>query len=55
MQNKPSKHNVEADVILRGYSGWNSRRALEVLDEIFPKVEIKRHVQLKASSEDSFL
>ncbi|KAH1242068.1 GDSL esterase/lipase CPRD49 [Glycine max] len=27
----------KADIILRGYSGWNSRRALEVLDEIFPK------------------
>ncbi|KAK7294695.1 hypothetical protein RJT34_17588 [Clitoria ternatea] len=27
----------KADIILRGYSGWNSRRALEVLDEVFPK------------------
>ncbi|XP_059667990.1 GDSL esterase/lipase WDL1-like isoform X3 [Cornus florida] len=27
----------KADIILRGYSGWNSRRALEVLDKIFPK------------------
>ncbi|BAT84104.1 hypothetical protein VIGAN_04137900 [Vigna angularis var. angularis] len=27
----------KADVILRGYSGWNSRRAVQVLDEIFPK------------------
>ncbi|WVZ14358.1 hypothetical protein V8G54_011924 [Vigna mungo] len=28
---------AQADIVLRGYSGWNSRRALEVLDEIFPK------------------
>ncbi|KAK7339880.1 hypothetical protein VNO77_20566 [Canavalia gladiata] len=27
----------KADIILRGYSGWNSRRALEVLEEVFPK------------------
>ncbi|KAL2337751.1 hypothetical protein Fmac_012197 [Flemingia macrophylla] len=27
----------KADVILRGYAGWNSRRALQVLDKIFPK------------------
>ncbi|KAJ1396167.1 SGNH hydrolase-type esterase domain [Sesbania bispinosa] len=27
----------KADIILRGYSGWNSRRALQVLDKIFPK------------------
>ncbi|KZV52992.1 hypothetical protein F511_12225 [Dorcoceras hygrometricum] len=27
----------KADLILRGYSGWNSRRALEVLHRIFPK------------------
>lgn len=27
----------KADIILRGYSGWNSRRAVQVLDEIFPK------------------
>ncbi|KAK7339878.1 hypothetical protein VNO77_20564 [Canavalia gladiata] len=27
----------KADIVLRGYSGWNSRRALLVLDEIFPK------------------
>lgn len=24
--------------MLRGYSGWNSRRALQVLDQVFPKV-----------------
>lgn len=29
---------VQADFLLRGYSGWNTRRALEVLHEIFPKV-----------------
>lgn len=27
----------KADIILRGYAGWNSRAALEVLNQIFPK------------------
>lgn len=27
----------KADVMLRGYSGWNSRLALQVLDRVFPK------------------
>ncbi|KAE7996614.1 hypothetical protein FH972_001323 [Carpinus fangiana] len=27
----------KADILLRGYFGWNSRRALEVLDQVFPK------------------
>lgn len=27
----------KADIVLRGYSGWNSRRALQVLHQIFPK------------------
>ncbi|XP_057833328.2 GDSL esterase/lipase WDL1 isoform X3 [Cryptomeria japonica] len=27
----------KADVLLRGYNGWNTRRALAVLDEFFPK------------------
>ncbi|KAL5710272.1 GDSL esterase/lipase wdl1 [Ranunculus cassubicifolius] len=27
----------KADILLRGYSGWNSRRALQAVDEIFPK------------------
>lgn len=32
----------KADISLRGYSGWNSRMALQVLDKVFPKdVEIK--------------
>ncbi|XP_013627442.1 PREDICTED: GDSL esterase/lipase At2g38180-like [Brassica oleracea var. oleracea] len=26
-----------ADIILRGYGGWNSRYALKVLDQVFPK------------------
>ncbi|CAA7052171.1 unnamed protein product [Microthlaspi erraticum] len=26
-----------ADVILRGYAGWNSRFAVKVLDQVFPK------------------
>ncbi|KAG8644881.1 hypothetical protein MANES_10G013200v8 [Manihot esculenta] len=27
----------KADIVLRGYYGWNSRRAVEVLNQIFPK------------------
>ncbi|KAL1359884.1 GDSL esterase/lipase WDL1 isoform X2 [Arachis duranensis] len=27
----------KADIVLRGYTGWNSRRALQVLQDIFPK------------------
>ncbi|XP_024383653.1 GDSL esterase/lipase CPRD49 isoform X4 [Physcomitrium patens] len=27
----------KADIVLRGYRGWNTRRALEVLDNFFPK------------------
>ncbi|XP_009796830.1 GDSL esterase/lipase CPRD49-like [Nicotiana tabacum] len=27
----------KADIVLRGYAGWNSRCALQVLDEVFPK------------------
>ncbi|XP_078167636.1 GDSL esterase/lipase WDL1-like [Carex rostrata] len=27
----------KADVILRGYQGWNSRRAVQILDKVFPK------------------
>ncbi|KAJ6699458.1 ISOAMYL ACETATE-HYDROLYZING ESTERASE 1 [Salix purpurea] len=27
----------KADIILRGYSGWNSRRAVQILDQVFPK------------------
>ncbi|KAL8102198.1 hypothetical protein AgCh_026917 [Apium graveolens] len=26
-----------ADIVLRGYGGWNSRRALQVLDKVLPK------------------
>ena len=29
---------TKADIVLRGYAGWNSRRALQNLDKIFPKV-----------------
>ncbi|KAI3815984.1 hypothetical protein L1987_15668 [Smallanthus sonchifolius] len=28
---------IGADIVLRGYNGWNSRRAIEVLDQVFPK------------------
>ncbi|KAH0730250.1 hypothetical protein KY289_001438 [Solanum tuberosum] len=28
---------VLADVLLRGYFGWNSRRAIHVLVKVFPK------------------
>ncbi|KAJ4979297.1 hypothetical protein NE237_010077 [Protea cynaroides] len=27
----------KADILLRGYSGWNSRRALQIVDKVFPK------------------
>ncbi|XWS67239.1 hypothetical protein CRYUN_Cryun05aG0270300 [Craigia yunnanensis] len=27
----------KADIVLRGYAGWNSRRALNVLHQVFPK------------------
>ncbi|TXG50128.1 hypothetical protein EZV62_026003 [Acer yangbiense] len=27
----------DADILLRGYYGWNSRRAVQVLDRVFPK------------------
>ncbi|KAK6145491.1 hypothetical protein DH2020_022311 [Rehmannia glutinosa] len=27
----------KADIISRGYFGWNSRRAVQVLDQVFPK------------------
>ncbi|KNA20769.1 hypothetical protein SOVF_049370 [Spinacia oleracea] len=27
----------KADILVRGYTCWNSRRALEVLDQVFPK------------------
>lgn len=32
---------LKADVLLRGYSGWNTRMALEVLDKVFPKVLLR--------------
>ncbi|KAG6420640.1 hypothetical protein SASPL_117175 [Salvia splendens] len=30
-------YDRKADIVLRGYSGWNSRRAVQVLDLVFPK------------------
>ncbi|XP_062166823.1 GDSL esterase/lipase WDL1-like [Alnus glutinosa] len=27
----------KADILLRGYAGWTSRQALQVLDQVFPK------------------
>ncbi|KAF6147055.1 hypothetical protein GIB67_036774 [Kingdonia uniflora] len=27
----------KADILLRGYNGWNSRRALQVINQVFPK------------------
>ncbi|KAL1804648.1 hypothetical protein ACET3Z_027716 [Daucus carota] len=30
-------YSRKADIVLRGYAGWNSRRALQVLDKVFPK------------------
>ncbi|KAL2337057.1 hypothetical protein Fmac_011503 [Flemingia macrophylla] len=35
----------KADIVLRGYAAWNSRRALEVLDVIFPK-DTREHPSL---------
>ncbi|KAK2361083.1 GDSL esterase/lipase CPRD49 [Trifolium repens] len=32
----------KADIILRGYASWNSRRALQILDQIFPKDAIEQ-------------
>ncbi|KAM7270687.1 hypothetical protein ACFE04_029901 [Oxalis oulophora] len=31
-----------ADILLRGYYGWNSRRAVDVLDQVFPKDDLKQ-------------
>ncbi|XP_051130561.1 GDSL esterase/lipase CPRD49-like [Andrographis paniculata] len=30
-------YNRKADIIFRGYTGWNSRLALQFIDQIFPK------------------
>ncbi|XP_073149187.1 GDSL esterase/lipase CPRD49-like [Henckelia pumila] len=30
-------YNRKADVVLRGYAGWNSRNALQVLNQVFPQ------------------
>ncbi|KAK1298189.1 GDSL esterase/lipase CPRD49 [Acorus calamus] len=30
-------YSRKADILVRGYSGWNSRRALQVIDQVFPK------------------
>ncbi|KAJ1695340.1 hypothetical protein LUZ63_012038 [Rhynchospora breviuscula] len=30
-------YSRQADVVLRGYAGWNSRQALQVLPTVFPK------------------
>lgn len=32
-------YSRKADICLRGYAGWNSRRGLEVLEQVFPKDE----------------
>ncbi|KAJ6742300.1 GDSL-LIKE LIPASE/ACYLHYDROLASE [Salix viminalis] len=32
----------KADIILRGYSGWNSRRAVQIIDQVFPKDAAKQ-------------
>lgn len=29
-------YSRKADMLLRGYAGWNSRRAVKVLDQVFP-------------------
>ncbi|CAL5404632.1 unnamed protein product [Camellia sinensis] len=33
----PQKQAIDVDIVLRGYYGWNSRRAVQVLDQVFPK------------------
>ncbi|URD72083.1 hypothetical protein MUK42_33623 [Musa troglodytarum] len=33
----------KADILLRGYSGWNSRRAIAVLNKVFPKSPPNSH------------
>ncbi|XP_075473946.1 GDSL esterase/lipase CPRD49-like [Primulina tabacum] len=30
-------YSRKADIVLRGYAGWNSRNALQVLNQIFPQ------------------
>ncbi|GAA0140927.1 hypothetical protein Leryth_007429 [Lithospermum erythrorhizon] len=30
-------YSRKADIVLRGYYGWNSRRAIQILDQVFPK------------------
>lgn len=30
-------YSRKADILLRGYLGWNSRRAVQVVEEVFPK------------------
>lgn len=41
-----SMNQFQADIILRGYYGWNSRRAIQVMDKIFPKVIFLRSYAL---------
>ncbi|KAL8161024.1 hypothetical protein V2J09_012513 [Rumex salicifolius] len=33
-------YSRKADLVVRGYFGWNSRRALEILDKVFPKDDV---------------
>nr|XP_009621092.1 GDSL esterase/lipase At2g38180-like [Nicotiana tomentosiformis]XP_016465129.1 PREDICTED: GDSL esterase/lipase At2g38180-like [Nicotiana tabacum] len=37
-----SLYSRKADISLRGYAGWNSRMALQVLDEVFPKIYLSK-------------
>ncbi|PIA27762.1 hypothetical protein AQUCO_07600136v1 [Aquilegia coerulea] len=30
-------YSRQADIVLRGYSGWNSKRALAIVDQVFPQ------------------
>ncbi|XP_004302586.1 PREDICTED: GDSL esterase/lipase CPRD49-like [Fragaria vesca subsp. vesca] len=30
-------YSRKADILVRGYAGWNSRRAVQVLEQVFPK------------------
>ncbi|XP_045793564.1 GDSL esterase/lipase CPRD49-like [Trifolium pratense] len=35
-------YSRKADIVLRGYASWNSRRALQILDKVFPKDAIEQ-------------
>ncbi|KAG6504266.1 hypothetical protein ZIOFF_036597 [Zingiber officinale] len=40
----------KADILLRGYLGWNSRRAVQVVEEVFPKVPCEAFPKIQNTS-----